>query len=170
MFTFHAPLLSSFRAPPTPWVARPWHADIWPWLSDWIATPGFAGVAAIVAALVAFAGVRRQTRLNAWWQRAEWALSLLTREERDDVDLEVALAALRVLRQSRLAKKEEQKFVRSIVDVVVLDPAGDGTEASDEDVTVTAQTREAAPTRSVLSGSILVRRSKVLSAIKRRFK
>lgn len=107
-----------------------WVADGWPWLSAWLQTPGFGGTAAVLAAVIAFAGVRRQTRLNAWWQRAEWALDLLTRAESTDNDRDLALEAITALQGSRLAKKDEQTFLRGVADYL-LDPLGDGTETDD---------------------------------------
>lgn len=103
----------------------------WPWISAWVQTSGFGGAAAVVAATIAFAGVRRQTRLNAWWQRAEWALELLSRDNASDEQVDMALEAIRLLRKSRLAKDDEQKFLAGIVTVSSLDPAGDG-EFSDD--------------------------------------
>lgn len=109
-----------------------WLDCVWPWLSAFLQSPGFAGVAAVIAAAIAFFGVRHTARLNAWWQRAEWALDLLTRENVDDEQYVTALAALRVLQGSRLAKREEQRFLREIVDATTLDPLGDGAETDDE--------------------------------------
>ncbi|WP_336645030.1 hypothetical protein [Microbacterium sp. USHLN186] len=103
-------------------IAVPWQSQVWPWLTEFLQSAGFGALAAVLAAVIAFIGVRRQTRLDAWWQRAQWALELLTRREREASDEVIALAALRVLRTSRLAKREEQRFLRAVVDEYVLSP------------------------------------------------
>lgn len=72
------------------------------WLSGWLQSAGFGGVAAIVAATIAFAaarqGARRQERADRkdqWWARAQWALdaTLLESPENKRIGYEM-LAAL----------------------------------------------------------------------------
>lgn len=108
-----------------------WNHDGWPWISQWLNSPGFAGFAAVLAATLAFAGSRHQSRLNAWWQRIEWALNLYTKPDSTEAERIAGLAAIGALQQSRLAKKPEQDFVREIIDATTLDPLEDGTVSDD---------------------------------------
>lgn len=108
-----------------------WITEGWPWISAWMQTSGFGGAAAVVAATLAFMGVRRQTRLNAWWQRAEWALDLITRADATDEQVETGLVALGALQKSRLAKTDEQNFLAGIATSSTLDPIGDGALTDD---------------------------------------
>lgn len=62
-------------------------------------SPGFGGLAAVIAASIAYAGVRRTTRhqreaarKQQWWERAHWALDLTLQD-----DLEARLVGLNVL-------------------------------------------------------------------------
>lgn len=110
------------------WVSIPvwWNGDGWPWIGEWVKSPGFAGFAAVIAATLAFAGSRHQSRLNAWWQRIEWALNLYTKPDSTEAERIAGLAAVGALQQSRLAKKPEQNFVAAIIDATTLDLLGDG--------------------------------------------
>lgn len=100
--------------------------DVWPdteawhgvgrWLSEWIRTPGFGGAAAVVAAAIAYAGVRRNARVQReasrkeqWWDRAKWALDLTLSnvpEER-----EVGYAMLDALADSEWAQEHESDVI-----------------------------------------------------------
>ena len=69
------------------------------WLSQWVRSPGFGGLAAVAAATIAYRAASRAAagaRLNAtedrrqrdsaerksqWWKRAEWALDLTLEED-----------------------------------------------------------------------------------------
>lgn len=115
-------------------VALWWHGDGWKWISEWMKSPGFAGFAgfaAVMAATLAFAGARHQARLNAWWQRIEWAMNLYTGSQNSQNERITGLAAIAALQQSRLVRKDEQKFVRHIIDANTLDLFGDGAERDD---------------------------------------
>ncbi|MFV0375654.1 hypothetical protein [Microbacterium sp.] len=114
-----------------------WTTTVWPWVSGWLQTPGFGGAAAVAAAMIAFAGVYRQSRLNAWWQRAEWALDVLVRSNLDARDREMALEMIRVLQSSRLAKHEEQRFLAGVVTSSSLARIGEGTHHVDDAPTLT---------------------------------
>lgn len=57
------------------------HVDWLRWFSAWSRSAGFGGVAAIVAASIAFLAARqnakrqeRADRKNHWWARAQWVL------------------------------------------------------------------------------------------------
>jgi hypothetical protein len=110
---------------------RWWLSDGWPWTSGWMSSPGFGGMAAVVAGAFAFAGVRHQARLNAWWQRVEWALGLYVKPEAKDFERRVGAAAIEALVKSRLAKTDEKQFLADVVKAVTLDPLGDGIEHDD---------------------------------------
>ena len=52
-------------------------------LGQWLMSPGFGGLAVVVAAVVAFWGVSRTVKVQRdanrkqqWWERARWALDL----------------------------------------------------------------------------------------------
>lgn len=132
-------------------VAVPWQSQVWPWLTDFLQSAGFGALAAVLAAVIAFIGVRRQTRLDAWWQRAQWALELLTRVGGERTDDVVALAALRALRTTRLAKREEQRFLRAVVDEYVFSSRWDDEARADtqgvagSSITATQHPRESIP-------------------------
>lgn len=108
-----------------------WVAEGWPWLSEWLKSTGFAGAAAVLAALLAFSGSRHQARLNAWWQRVEWALNLYTDPASTESQRIAGLAALGAAQQSRLAHRDEQNFVVRVIDATTLDPLGDGIDVDD---------------------------------------
>lgn len=108
-----------------------WNGDGWAWVSEWAKSPGFAGFAAVIAATLAFAGSRHQARLNAWWQRIEWALKLYTSSDSTPGQRLTGLAAIGALQRSKLATRSEQDFVTEIIDATTLDPLGDGVEHDD---------------------------------------
>lgn len=110
-----------------PW----WANDGWPWVSEWLKSPGFAGFAAVLAATMAFLGSRHQARLNSWWQRVEWALNLYTDPKSTQGQRMTGLAAIGAAQDSRLTKKPEQDFISSVVDANTLDLLGDGTDEDD---------------------------------------
>lgn len=103
-----------------------WTDDGWPWLSSWLTSPGFGGFAAVIAAFVALGASRRQSRLAAWWQRAEWALERYTSPDSTPQQREVGAAALGVLEASRIGGRAEEEFLIAIVVAMTLDPQGDG--------------------------------------------
>ncbi len=110
-----------------PW----WVNDGWPWVSKWLVSPGFGGAAAVAAASLAFVGTRHQARLNAWWQRVEWALNLYIKPEATREEREAGIAALLALQNSKLAKKDERTFLGEVVTATTLDLNGDGDETDD---------------------------------------
>lgn len=112
-------------------VAKWWHGDGWPWISNWLTTAGFGGFAAVVAASLAFSGARHQARLNSWWQRAEWALNLYTKPDAEPLERRAGAAAVEALQRSRLAKKDEKRFLTEVATAVTFDPNGDGIENDD---------------------------------------
>ncbi|MCT1479372.1 hypothetical protein [Microbacterium sp. p3-SID336] len=109
-----------------------WWADAgWPWLSKWMLSPGFGGAAAVLAASLAFIGTRHQARLNAWWQRVEWALNLYVKRDATDSERQAGVAALEALEKSALAKRDEKAFLAEVVTAVSLDLDDDGDETDD---------------------------------------
>lgn len=112
-------------------VGKWWHGDGWPWISNWLTTAGFGGFAAVVAASLAFSGARHQARLSSWWQRAEWALNLYTKPDAEPLERRAGVAAVEALQRSRLAKKDEKRFLTEVATAVTFDPNGDGIENDD---------------------------------------
>lgn len=110
---------------------RWWMDAGWPWLSKWMLSPGFGGAAAVLAASLAFIGTRHQARLNAWWQRVEWALNLYVKRDATDSERQAGAAALEALEKSALAKHDEKAFLREVVTAVSLDIDDDGDETDD---------------------------------------
>lgn len=110
-----------------PW----WVNDGWPWTSAWLTSPGFGGMAAVVAAALALAGARHQARLNAWWQRVEWAVTLYVNPKATEIERRTGASALEYLQESRLARSDEKGFVGAVVEAVTLDPLGNGLSQDD---------------------------------------
>jgi len=102
------------------------------WLSAWIRSPGFGGVAALVAAVIAYRAARRAAvvqksnadgdrtqrerseRKNQWWQRAQWALDLTLSE--DTEARTVGFKVLRALAESEWADEHEADIVAAATD------------------------------------------------------
>lgn len=134
-------------------LAENWVSTWWPWISAWMQTGGFGGAAAVFAASIAFVGVRHQARLNTWWQRAQWALEILARGDADDTQVNMALQAIAVIQVSRLAKEQEQEFLRAIVDEFILFPTNPETgEAETSGEGVPSPTQEPPSARPLASG------------------
>lgn len=90
-------------------------------LREWLTSAGFGGTAAVVAALVAYLGVRktvRQQRLNArkdqWWERARWALDRTLSE--DARVRAVGFSVLEALGDSEYAAEHEFDVVDAAMD------------------------------------------------------
>lgn len=90
-------------------------------LREWLTSAGFGGTAAVVAALVAYLGVRktvRQQRLNArkdqWWERARWALDRTLSE--DSRVRAVGFSVLEALGDSEYAAEHEFDVVDAAMD------------------------------------------------------
>ncbi|MFJ4044161.1 hypothetical protein ACIPV2_00260 [Microbacterium sp. NPDC089987] len=135
-------------------VGRWWHKDGWSWVSNWLTTAGFGGFAAVVAASLAFSGARHQARLNSWWQRAEWALNLYTKPNAKDMERRVGAAAVAALQSSRLAKRDEKRFLAEVAAAVTFDPKGDGVGTDDwseavADVQLSSTTNGDTPAASI---------------------
>ena len=109
-----------------------WWGDAgWPWVSAWLVSPGFGGFAAVVAASLAFGGSRHQARLNAWWQRVEWALNLYVKPDATSIEREAGAAAVVELQTTRLARRADRAFLAEVARAVTFDPNGDGLEQDD---------------------------------------
>lgn len=88
----------------------------WTWLGEWLMSPGFGGLAAVVAALLALWGVqtnvrsqRAATRKQQWWERARWALNLTLSEQTSE--REVGFAVLDALANSEWAQEHESDVI-----------------------------------------------------------
>ncbi|MCS5717861.1 hypothetical protein N1027_06905 [Herbiconiux sp. CPCC 205763] len=100
------------------------------WFLPWAQTPGFGGVAAVVAAMIAFAASRHQARLQRaaqrkeqWWKRAEWALNLTFND--DATRSEVGIALLEALASSEWAGEHEDDVIAAVIDHPITRPRGD---------------------------------------------
>lgn len=87
------------------------------WRSFWV-SPAVGGMAAVVAAVIAFGAARqsasassRGARRQEWWYRAEWALNLAATKE--DASREMGLRVLEVLLQD--ATETEAQIIRAVI-------------------------------------------------------
>ena len=69
-------------------------------------TPGFAGVLAVLAAVIAYAASVRNAKKDRWWNRAEYALNLTLSS-----DESVQLAGLEMLDSLKSRDPREQEFI-----------------------------------------------------------
>lgn len=128
--------------------AGPAFAGWWDsWFWTFAQSSGFGGVAAVVAAGIAYAAVRRQTvhardaqRKEQWWKRAEWALN---HTMSDDVDKRtVGYQVLTALAESEWANEHEGDVIAAATErgaTAMLDDetdAGDPAAVGDETLTV----------------------------------
>ena len=97
------------------------------WWSDWLRSPGFAGVAAVSAAVIAYVAATltsrsqreqaeqdraervRSERKSQWWSRAQWALDLM--KEQESATREMGLRFLGALAKSEWADQHEGDIV-----------------------------------------------------------
>jgi hypothetical protein len=86
------------------------------WFLPWAQTPGFGGVAAVVAAAIAFSASRYQARVQRaaqwkeqWWKRAEWALNLTLSD--DSAASEIGISVLEALAASEWATEHEDDVI-----------------------------------------------------------
>ncbi len=107
--------------------------DVGHWLSAWIRSSGFGGVAALLAAAIAYRAARRAAsvqrdnarddrvqreraeRKNQWWLRAQWALDL-TLAEADTEARTVGFNVLKALADSEWAGEHEGDIVAAATD------------------------------------------------------
>lgn len=97
------------------------------WIGEWIKTPGFAGLCAVVAAGIAFIGISLQLRASrardsdaAWWQSFEWASDRGLPRDKTELELpsDAAIDTLNAL--ATAARTNIQKnAVRGVVDELV---------------------------------------------------
>ncbi|MCU4671268.1 hypothetical protein ACFQRL_01525 [Microbacterium fluvii] len=97
------------------------------WWGDWLRSPGFAGIAAVSAAVIAYVAATltarsqrdqsekdraervRSERKSQWWSRAQWALDLM--KESDPAAREMGLRFLAALARSEWAGEHEGDIV-----------------------------------------------------------
>lgn len=111
---------------------HPWWVDAgWPWLSGWMQSAGFAGTAAVGAAVIAFFSARSQKRRDSWWETLRWSVDLAIEDQ--DADPRQGVLGLRVvqaLAKSRHVRDDQLNVVRAITNVI-LDPNADGDDTDD---------------------------------------
>jgi hypothetical protein len=85
-------------------------------LLHWVQTPGFAGIAAVIAAVIAFVAASRQSRITReanrkeqWWARAQWALDLTLSDRAEN--REIGLRTLLALAESEWAAENEGDII-----------------------------------------------------------
>lgn len=90
------------------------------WFGDWLMSPGFGGAAAVLAAVIAFAGVSRNlkaqrnaNRKQQWWERARWALDLTLDD--DSSTRAVGFEVLDALARSEYADEHEAEVIDAAV-------------------------------------------------------
>ena len=91
------------------------------WFFEWARSPGFGGVAALIAATIAYSAARRQASLNRlaqrkeqWWKRAEWALNLSLSDDSDERT--VGFRVLESLSTSEWAAEHEGDVIAAATD------------------------------------------------------
>ncbi|GAA2036079.1 hypothetical protein [Pseudokineococcus marinus] len=114
------------------------------WLGAWAQSPGFGGLAAVVAAVIAYRAARkaadtqranaeedrkqreRAERKNQWWARAQWALDLTLSQ---DTEIRtVGYDMLDALANSEWADEHEAELIAAATDRA-LGPVADESEA-----------------------------------------
>jgi hypothetical protein len=97
-------------------------------LVHWVQTPGFAGVAAVVAALIAFVAANRQGQITRaahrkeqWWARAQWALDLTLSDRAEN--REIGLRTLLALAGSEWAAENEGDIIAAATAWALESPA-----------------------------------------------
>jgi uncharacterized membrane protein len=76
------------------------------WFPDFAQSPGFAGLLALVAAIVAYIASTRNASRDRWWKRAEYALDLTLSS-----DESTQLAGLEMLDSLESKDAREQAFI-----------------------------------------------------------
>jgi len=104
---------------------------------EWLKSPGFGGLAAVVAASIAYVGVRRSTavqrknaRTDQWWDRLKWAVELALSPE--PTKYKAGIRALEAVIDATGYDADEATFVANVADVFV-EADGSGTLDSEED-------------------------------------
>jgi hypothetical protein len=99
--------------------------------AQWLMSPGFGGTAAVMAAIIAWAGVsksvkaqRQVTRKQQWWERARWALDLTLDD--DSTTRAVGFEVLGALAQSEWATEHEADVIDAAIAATL-----DGYDATD---------------------------------------
>ena len=97
-----------------------------PSVYGFVTSPGFAGLLAVIAAVIAYVAATGNARRDRWWKRAEYALDRTL--STDEAEQLVGLAMLRTLRSRN---HREQDFIKAATDVF-LDPNADGDDSDDD--------------------------------------
>lgn len=105
--------------------------------SQWLTSAGFGGTAAVLAAGIAFIGVRRTSRVqrdnarkDQWWDRLKWAVDLILAG--DEAKANVGLSALDAIAKTPGFDADEQRFLRAVTQLFLLEDES-GTLEPDHD-------------------------------------
>lgn len=87
---------------------------------QWLMSPGFGGLAAVLAATIAFLGVSRNVKVQReanrkqqWWERARWALDLTLND--DSTTRTVGFEVLDALAGSEWAREHEYDVIEAAI-------------------------------------------------------
>jgi hypothetical protein len=116
---------------PLPWglffipVPVPTYDAVWNALQSFLVSPGFGGLAAVVAALIAVSGVKRQIRSSAtekkeerWWETLKWVYGEATKAA-IQADPLPKVVAVQVLNELRSTADSDSALQRETVDSLV---------------------------------------------------
>lgn len=113
---------------------------------DWLTSAGFGGVAAVVAAAIAYAAARwtarahrDSSRRDQWWDRLKWAVELALSPE--PARSAAGLRALEAIMDATGFDDDEWKFIANIADVFLGEDLS-GTLESEEDADEPEDTRD----------------------------
>lgn len=107
------------------------------WLNGWSRTPGLAGLAAVIAAVIAYRAAGRGARAteaqateDRWWEQAKWAAEKLVGS---DPAVGVGLAAADHLLQNA-PDTQASGFIQAITEAFVLDEASEDVDDGPPDL------------------------------------
>lgn len=150
-------------------VDRPRRAPVVAWLSDFFQSSGFAGLCAVLAAVLALRGIHKQVWVTrrgqvhrreadedrAWWERFEWTAARAVPASSDEVPLpyDAVISTLTALMKS--AKDDIQRTaVSAVMDVAAqaIPGSAEGAELTDGDVQAADRRQRALHQYSVTAG------------------
>lgn len=92
-----------------------WTQGTWPWISDWMQSPGFAGAVALAALIFTWTLTRSKHKHEAWWEQVEWSLKQATDRDADDEARNMGIEALLDIKENkRLSGSRERRFLEIV--------------------------------------------------------